>query len=233
MMKKAIGAAIFAALTALPIAGHAQVRTYDSQSFAQHAAQWVDHIANLKNQLTQQMNMLKSMTGSNGYGALLGNTSGSIKQLLPSDWGNVYDDATSSGSSFAGAASNLTSSFNGKVDGMSRLQGLQYTMQQMQSKGAYDRSMTQNVYNDQMQELNELDSLQNEIDTTTSVKDTADLQARIQTLQGQIQAQDTKLKMMAMLQQSQDKLISAQREEAARRYSTGDVGELPDLDVTQ
>ncbi|MDC9184887.1 type IV secretion system protein [Escherichia coli] len=47
--------------------------------------------------------------------------------------------------------------------------------------------MAQNAYNNEMAELNNIQELTNQIDSTTDMKQIADLQARIQTAQGAIQ----------------------------------------------
>lgn len=92
--------------------------------------------------------------------------------------------------------------------------------------------MAQQAYNNQMRELEDIQTLTNQIDTTTSQKEIADLQARISTAQGAIQGEQAKLQLMAILQQSQDKVLQQQQQTAVRRYVIGDQNdslEAPNL----
>ena len=85
--------------------------------------------------------------------------------------------------------------------------------------------MAQNAYNNEMAELNNIQELTNQIDSTTDMKQIADLQARIQTAQGAIQGEQTKLQLMAMLQTSQDKILQEQKQYAQKRFVLGADGE--------
>ncbi|MES3191869.1 type IV secretion system protein [Escherichia coli] len=102
---------------------------------------------------------------------------------------------------------------------------LQQCQQKLAEKGAYDRVMAQNAYNNEMAELNNIQELTNQIDSTTDMKQIADLQARIQTAQGAIQGEQTKLQLMAMLQTSQDKILQEQKQYAQKRFVLGADGE--------
>ncbi|WP_072025952.1 type IV secretion system protein [Klebsiella pneumoniae] len=64
------------------------------------------------------------------------------------------------------------------------------------------------------------------IKTTPDLKSIADLQARIQTSQGAIQGEQAKLNLMNMLQQSQDKLLRAQKERATHNFVFGTGGDV-------
>lgn len=92
--------------------------------------------------------------------------------------------------------------------------------------------MTEQAYNNQMQELNDMQTLTQQIGQATTQKQIDDLQARIQTAQGSIQGKQTKLRLMAMGQQEQQQSLEQQRDVAQRRYLIGDPTEsnqAPDL----
>jgi type IV secretion system protein VirB5 len=155
-----------------------------------------------------------------------------LRGNLPSNWNQVYADAMNSNSSVSGSASSILSSFQGQINGMGRTDALAFINQKLEEKGATDRAMGMQSYNNEMAELNNIQALTDQIDQTTTPKEIMDLQARIQTAQGSIQGEQAKLRLMAMLQQSQDKLLQQQQALAVQRYTIGtsaDDNTTPDL----
>ncbi|EPO2651014.1 type IV secretion system protein, partial [Escherichia coli] len=144
---------------------------------------------------------------------------------LPSDWTQVYSDAMNSSSGITSSAQSMLKEFQSQIDGMNRSEAMSFIKQKLAEKGAYDRVMAQNAYNNEMAELNNIQELTNQIDSTTDMKQIADLQARIQTAQGAIQGEQTKLQLMAMLQTSQDKILQEQKQYAQKRFVLGADGE--------
>jgi type IV secretion system protein VirB5 len=137
-----------------------------------------------------------------------------------------------SNSSITGSVRDMLGQFDSEVENMGRTEALDLVNQRLKEKGAYDRVMAQQAYNNQMRELEDIQTLTNQIDTTTSQKEIADLQARISTAQGAIQGEQAKLQLMAILQQSQDKVLQQQQQTAVRRYVIGDQNdslEAPNL----
>nr|WP_015647639.1 type IV secretion system protein [Pseudomonas sp. GLE121]AGL12884.1 conjugal transfer protein TraC [Pseudomonas sp. GLE121] len=206
-----------------PLAAHAIDIVEDPAQIAQgvvEAANMIQQLAQLKAQLEQQKQMYESLSGASGFGSLLNNSAQTLQNNLPSDWDKVYNDAMGS-SSNTGQATAMQETYDAKINSMSRSDALVYANKQLREKGAYDRVMAQKAYNNQMQEIQDIQTLTNQIDNTTSQKEISDLQARIQTAQGTVQGEQTKLQLMAMLQQSQDKILQQQHELAVRRYSIG------------
>ncbi len=117
--------------------------------------------------------------------------------------------------------------FNAEVDDMTPSEAITYMNKKLAEKGAYDRVMAEKAYNNQMQELTDMQELTEQIKTTPDLKSIADLQARIQTSQGAIQGEQAKLNLMNMLQQSQDKLLRAQKERATHNFVLEPAGTLP------
>lgn len=233
-MKKLTRAFSFAVLLA-PLAAQAQWIVEDPAQVAQgvvSAANMVQQLTQLKAQLEQQKRMYESLSGSGNYGAMLSNGAQTIQNNLPEDWTTVYNDAMGS-SSMSGEATSMQGAFDSKINNMSRADALAYANKQLREKGAYDRVMAQKAYNNQMRELEDIQTLTASIDTTTSQKEISDLQARIQTAQGTIQGEQAKLQLMAMLQKSQDKMLEQQKELAVRRYSIGtEQDDDTSLDIT-
>lgn len=229
LFRSLVGPALVAGLGGMallftPEAAHAQgVVVQDTQAFSQRVSQWAEHLQQLKNQLQQQQMMVQSMTGMGSYGGMAPQSLAALRAVLPDDWGNVYDDAMSSGSQFSGSATNIMQSFDGQTAGMSKLEALNYSMQQMRYKGAYDRAMTQNVYNNHMQELTDLQTLTGQIDETQTEKEAADLQNRIQAQDVAIRSEGARLQMMKMMQDAQSKLYEQQQDQAMDEYFVGDT----------
>lgn len=225
MKKSRFAVALAIAAGLAPVASHAQVVVTDPLG----QVQWVQQVATLSQQLTTLKSQLQtqeaqyaSLTGSTGIGNLLNTDASSLKANLPSNWSQVYNDALNSGSSGYNARSTqILNAITSKVDNMGRGDGLTYANSQIQQKGATDRAMGEQAYNNEMAELNNIQSLTSQIDSSSSAKEIADLQARISTARGAIEAEQTKLNLMSQLQGSQDKILQQQQAEAVRRYTIG------------
>ncbi|KVX69112.1 type IV secretion system protein [Burkholderia stagnalis] len=225
MKKQNLAVALAFAVGLLPMASHAQVVVTDPLG----QVQWVQQVATLSQQLTTLKSQLQtqqaqyaSLTGSTGIGSLLNTDASSLRANLPSNWSQVYNDALNSGSSGYNARSTqILNSITSKINGMGRGDALTYANSQIQQKGATDRAMGEQAYNNEMAELNNIQSLTSQIDSTTSAKEIADLQARISTARGAIEAEQTKLNLMTQLQASQDKILQQQQAQATLRHAIG------------
>lgn len=154
----------------------------------------------------------------------MGSSTSALAKNLPDDWKKVYSDAMNSSSSVTGDVQSMVGDFNSEVDDMNPSDAIKALNKKLAEKGAYDRVIAEKAYNNQMQELSDMQALTEQISTTKDVKEVADLQARIQTAQGAIQGEQAKLKLMSMLQESQDKLYEAQRERAVGNFIYGSDG---------
>ena len=152
---------------------------------------------------------------------MLPNNTHVLQENLPEDFDRVYTDAMNSNSALSTPARDILGQFDQQINNLERGDALDFINGKMREKGAYDRAMAAQAYNNQMRELEDIQALTEQIDTTTTAKEIMDLQARINTAQGAIQGEQAKLQLMAMLQQSQDKLLDHQKELAVRRYTIG------------
>ncbi|WP_175983006.1 type IV secretion system protein [Caballeronia zhejiangensis] len=224
-MRKTRFAVVLALAAGLPFAGRAQVVVTDPLG----QVQWVQQVATLSQQLTTLKSQLqtqeaqyRSLTGSTGIGGLLPSDASMLRTNLPSNWSQVYGDVLSNGNSgYNARTTQIVNAIKSKIDGMGRGDALDYANSQVEAKGATDRAMGEQAYNNEMAELNNIQSLTSQIDATSTPKEIADLQARISTARGAIEAEQTKLNLMTSLQQSQDKILQQQQIEAARRYGIG------------
>lgn len=216
----------FALLLALaPLGANAQIVTNDPALNITQGLQLqnqIQQLANALQQLKTQQDMLSNISGASGYGSMLGGSTNVYKQNLPEDWGQVYSDAMNSSSSLTGSANSMLGRFDQQIQNMAPAEAMAFTRNKLREKGAYDRVMAENAYNNQMRELSDIQTLTAQIDSTTSLKQIQDLQARIQTAQGAIQGETAKMALMNMLQGSQDKILQEQHEKAVRRFTIGD-----------
>jgi len=235
MKKHTLALAVSAALVGLPLTSNAQFIVNDPVNLAQNMAQvqqMIQQLANLKEQLSTQQGMYGAMTGSSGMGGMLPDSTSTYQQNLPEDWNKVYADAMNSNSSVTGDAQSMLSQYDSEIEGMDRIEAMDYVNQRLREKGAYDRVVAQKAYNNQMRELEDIQALTDRIDSTTSQKEISDLQARISTAQGAIQGEQTKIQLMAVLQESQNKLLEQQQKKAVDRWLLGEPGNNTSPDIT-
>lgn len=189
-------------------------------------AKMLDQIEQLKQQLATQKATYESLAKTTNIGDLLDTSTSSLANNLPDDWQKVYSDAMNSSSSVTGSVNSMMNKVNNEIDDLSPADALKLMNQRLSEKGAYDRVVAEKAYNNQMQELSDMQALTDQISTTKDVKEIADLQARIQTAQGAIQGEQAKLNLMSMLQDAQDKIYEQQRERAVRRNNYGINNEI-------
>ncbi|EFT8166865.1 type IV secretion system protein [Escherichia coli] len=218
----AITLAIFLSVSAIEYANAEGILVFDPKAIIEMGNQ----IEQLKQQLATQKATYESLAKTTDIGNLLGSSTSAIAKNLPDDWRKVYSDAMNSTSSVTGDVQSMVGDFNSEVDDMNPSDAIKTLNKKLAEKGAYDRVIAEKAYNNQMQELSDMQELTEQISTTKDVKEVADLQARIQTAQGAIQGEQAKLKLMSMLQESQDKLYEAQRERAVRRNNYGINNEI-------
>ncbi|HHX7946193.1 TPA: type IV secretion system protein, partial [Klebsiella pneumoniae] len=193
-------------------------------SLAKTLEEMANQLDQLKQQLATQKATYESLAKTTNIGDLLDTSTSSLANNLPDDWKKVYSDAMNSSSSVTGDVQSMVGDFNSEVDDMNPSDAIKALNKKLAEKGAYDRVIAEKAYNNQMQELSDMQALTEQISTTKDVKEVADLQARIQTAQGAIQGEQAKLKLMSMLQESQDKLYEAQRERAVGNFIYGSDG---------
>ncbi|EAW7769640.1 type IV secretion system protein [Salmonella enterica] len=202
------------------------VVVYDPTSLAKTLEEMANQLDQLKQQLATQKATYESLAKTTNIGDLLDTSTSSLANNLPDDWQKVYSDAMNSSSSVTGSVNSMMSKVNNEIDDLSPADALKLMNQRLSEKGAYDRVVAEKAYNNQMQELSDMQALTDQISTTKDVKEVADLQARIQTAQGAIQGEQAKLNLMSMLQDAQDKIYEQQRERAVRRNNYGINNEI-------
>lgn len=202
------------------------VVVHDPTSLTKTIAEMAKQLKQMEEQLATQKATYESLAKTTKIGDLLDTSTSSLANNLPDDWQKVYSDAMNSSSSVTGSVNSMMNKVNNEIDDLSPADALKLMNQRLSEKGAYDRVVAEKAYNNQMQELIDMQKLTEKISTTKDVKEIADLQARIQTAQGAIQGEQAKLNLMSMLQDAQDKIYEQQRERAVRRNNYGINNEI-------
>jgi type IV secretion system protein VirB5 len=218
MKRSLTGVALALTAICMPMTARSQVIVEDPMAIVQ----LVNQVTTLKSQLDQQVAEYRALTGSTGLGSLVPGDASLLRTNLPSNWSQAYGDALNSGTSgYNARTTQIINAVKSRIDGMGRSDALDYANRQVEAKGATDRAMGEQAYNNEMAELNNIQALTSQIDATSTPKQIADLQARISTARGAIEAEQTKLNLMSSLQKSQDKILEQQQTEAVRRYTIG------------
>jgi type IV secretion system protein VirB5 len=231
MAKRVLGLGVFvmsimtspSAQAGIPVIDGANLAQSVQQviSWGQQAQQMAQQIQTQIQQLQQAQQMFESMNGMRGMAGLLQNPA--LKNYLPSDWQQVYSGVMSGQySGISGAAQDI-------MNATKIVAGMESQLRQFSvNKAATDKAMGMQAFSMMQQRLQQLLGLTQAIDSATDPKAIADLQARIAGEQAAIQNEQTKLHLMAVLQQNEERLMAAQQEAAFhdRMKQTGDIPAL-------
>ena len=178
---------------------------------AANVAQAISEVAQLEQQVQQEIQLFKSLNGSRGFGALLSNPV--VANSLPSNWLSVYTAIQNGGyAGLTGSAQALrqASQIYNCEDQTGNDQQL---CQRQLNKPFQDKAFGMQAYQTELQELNQIQSLMQQIDATQDPKGVAELQARIQAESTTVGNEMTKLQLFKMLSEAEDKLVEEQKNE--------------------
>jgi type IV secretion system protein VirB5 len=190
------------------IDAHAQgIPVYDAQNVVQAIAT----VAQLEQEVEQEIQIYQSTVGTRGFGALMGNPI--VANSLPSNWQGVYTAVQNGGySGLTGSAQALRSA--SQIYNCEDQTGIdQQVCQRALNKPFQDKAFGQQAYQTELQELNQIQSLAQQIDATQDPKGVAELQARIQAESTTVGNEMTKLQLFRMLSDVEDKLVAEQQGE--------------------
>jgi type IV secretion system protein VirB5 len=188
--------------------GHAQgIPVFDAQNVVQAIAT----VAQLEQEVQQEVQIYRSTVGTRGFGALLSNPL--VARSLPSNWQSVYTAVQSGGyAGLTGSAQVLRSA--SEIYDCGDQAGIdQQVCQRALNKPFQDKAFGLQAYQTELQELDQIQSLMQQIDVTQDPKGVAELQARIQTESTAVGNEMTKLQLFRMLADTEDKLVSEQQSE--------------------
>lgn len=204
-MKVAAAALVWAAVSP---ASYAQgIPVFDAQNVAQAIAT----VMQLEQEVQQEIQIYQSTVGTRGFGALL--TNPVVANSLPSNWQSVYTAVQNGGyAGLTGSAQALRSA--SEIYNCEDQAGIdQQVCQRALNKPFQDKAFGQQAYQTELQELNQIQSLMQQIDVTQDPKGIAELQARVQTETTAVGDEMTKLQLFRMLADTEDRLVAEQQSE--------------------
>ena len=234
-MRKVLRTLALAAGLAFGSSAHAGIPVIDGANLAQSIQQvlaWAQQYQQMAEQIQQAQQQLQqlettyqSMTGSRGLGSLLANPG--LPQYLPDEWKTVYQTAAGGGySGISGALSQILADEQ-LVGSVAAIE--QQIMQRSREAAATDKAVGLRAYDGAKARLTQIEALMGQINGTSDPKAIAELQARIGAEQAAINNEATKLQMIAMLQQAEQRLIDEQRTQLNRRILSSSNTGFPSL----
>lgn len=228
-----IAFAFFCTATCSP-AAFSQIPVTDGASIAQSVVQQVETIAKWKLQYDQMMSQIdqakqqyESLTGSRGLGNVMNDPI--LRDYLPGDWQAVYDSVKTGGYSGLSGTARTVYDQNKVFDSCGHIvSSEQRTACEARAvKPAQDKGFSLEAYNAAKSRINQIDQLMNKINDTQDPKGIAELQGRIAAEQANIQNEQTKLQLYAMVAAAEDK-VQLQR---AREISMKDAAKRDGLKI--
>lgn len=199
---------------AMSSAALAQIPVTDVASITTNVTNQIETIAKWKLQYEQMVSQINSMerqysslTGSRGLGSIMNNPS--MRDYLPQDWQSVYDSVKNGGYPGLSGTGKTVYDANKIYDACAHFIGdavERIGCEQRAVKGAQDKGFALDAYNAAKGRINQIDQLMGQINQTQDPKAIAELQARIQVEQANIQNEQTKLQMYAMVAAAEDKV---------------------------
>jgi type IV secretion system protein VirB5 len=212
-MTKLYRLSVYAAL--LLVTGTAVMPSVRAQGIpvfdAQNVVQAIATVAQLEQEVQHEIQLYQSMNGTRGFGQLLANPV--LVNSLPSNWMSVYTSVQNGGySGLTGNAQALRSA--SEIYNCQDQSGVdEQVCQRALNKPFQDKAFGMQAYQTELQELNQIQSLMQQIDVTQDPKGVAELQARIQSESTTVGNEMTKLQLFKMLADTEDKLIAEQQSE--------------------
>lgn len=190
-LKQWIAAVAVAMAGFLSVPAHAGIPVIDAVSLADditnevsNLAQYVSQYNTLVQQYNQMLAQYNSLNGIRNYQSLFNNPD--IRTFLPQQWGQLYQQAMQ--------ANNCVST----------LEAGKLATCNLQAKQTADQTIVANIQAEIAQRRQEIQILINQLANAQDAKDTADLQARIQGEEANLQNEQAELALYYNQSQAQD-----------------------------
>ncbi len=188
------------------------IPTVDAATIAQLQEQLLtarDQLKNLTDQLVTAKSQLAAFTQSSGYGNVVGNTDvrNQLRAALPSNAQDLLN--RSGGSNLDGDVGRITDEVTAPVNFQEDRQTLSKRALNIE---ATSKAMSERAYDSMTRRLANVDALQDKINQTSNPKEIAELQARIQIEQANIQAEQTRIQLAAQQLDAERNLLQARAE---------------------
>ncbi|WP_427047285.1 type IV secretion system protein [Halomonas casei] len=193
-----------AAYFAISGTAHAQIATIDVEAIMNMGKQ----LESMKNQLEQQQKMVRNMT--EGLTDLGDEFFRETVNSMPENW----EDALGSSGSYGSAGRQILAEREEERSNMDPADAPRQLNERLREQEATHLAMLQDVYENNSHQLQEMQQLASHIETADTQREVNDLQARIQTSQGAIEANNMRLQNLDMLNQAETTVLDQQRREA-------------------
>lgn len=165
--------------------------------------------------LQQQKAAYDAIIGSRDVGALFNNPA--LKQYLPSGMQSLYNDVKNKNiNGIADKMANAAKQYENNNKSGTNSASIQQAKQQ---NALRNKVMLDQIFDSSQQRLNQLNSLMQSVDGTQDAKAAADLGNRIQAEVGLLQAEQSKIQLVKMLADAEDKLVEQQQRAAIQNYN--------------
>lgn len=198
----------------------AQIPVTDAANIAQQVKQvlsWKQQLEAMADQYNQQIEQFNSMTGNRGYGELLNDPQ--MREYLPEEWQEVYNDIYSEGlEGMSEGAKAIREQYGSTYDCSNYNENTteRRICEAQLSKNYQDADIFTTALNAANQRTEIISSLQSEISRTNDPKSIAELQARIQTEQANLQNEMNKMQIALKLADIQNEIIQQKGQEEIR-----------------
>jgi len=210
---KQFAAGIILSVAFLNLAHAEGIPTVDAATIVQLQEQLLtarDQLKNLTDQLATAKSQLAAFTQSTGYGNVVGNDDirNQLRAALPSDAQSLLDRSV--GSSLDGDIGRITDAVMARVNFQEDRQNLSKRSLNIE---ATSKAMSERAYDSMTRRLANIDALQDKINQTTNPKEIAELQARIQIEQANIQAEQTRIQLASQQLEAERNLLQARAQQ--------------------
>lgn len=185
----------------------------DAASLAQAIKQvesWQQQLQSMAKQYNQSLKHYESLTGNRGFGDLL-NDAG-LQDYVPKDLGKTYQALRESGQLTMSVGAKTMQQANSIYD-CAKAPDIQ-KCQAAYGKVFQETDNFQKAYDKAQDQTKQVQGLINQISRTEDPKAIAELQARLQGEQAQLQNTSNQIRLMSLLAQQQDKIASQRAQEA-------------------
>jgi type IV secretion system protein VirB5 len=212
----------------IPVVDGAQIANNQMNHF-EDIAKFVEQIEQLKSQLEQMEKHYESITGGRGLGNILYDPR--FRQYLPEDWKGVYDSVRRGG--YAGLSSDAAAIRAGAAafDACQHIKDAQRkkACEALAVKSAQDKAFAIKSFDMAKERVSQIEGLMNQISETEDPKAIQELQARIAIEQAALANEDTKLRMLQMVAEAENRLIEQQSHELTYRRLTNQKVPRPEV----
>lgn len=200
----------------------------DMMNQVETIAQWGMQLEAMEEQYTQmqtdyqQMQMdYAAVTGSRGLGTVLDDPA--VREYLPEDWQNVYDDVQSGGyGGLSGSARTIYDSHK-VFDSCMHIAATdeRRACETRAVKPYQDKGIADDTYSVAIKRINQIQSLMKKINQTKDPKEIQELQGRIGLEQAMIQNEQVKLQLYKLASEAEEKIQQQQlREYESKTWSS-------------